>query len=183
MKSLNKAIIDTLASSCPTNSDCLDKQIPNEIIKKEELFEYQRLKHQLNFDKNNNTEIVICLSDDDDDDEIEETSKINESLNENDVIILDDDVEHLTRNSRLTLKQLKDKQNFNRFLKTYYEEYVIDAKFVGNVGRWLNHSCDPNVFVQNVFVDTHDLKFPWIALFSSKTIKAGEELCCKLLFT
>ena len=31
--------------------------------------------------------------------------------------------------------------------------------FQGNIGRYLNHSCDPNVFVQNVFVESHDLRF------------------------
>ena len=36
--------------------------------------------------------------------------------------------------------------------------YVMDAKTTGNIGRYLNHSCHPNVFVQNVFVDTHDLR-------------------------
>lgn len=30
----------------------------------------------------------------------------------------------------------------------------------------LQHSCSPNLFVQNVFVDTHDLRFPWVAFFS-----------------
>lgn len=32
----------------------------------------------------------------------------------------------------------------------------------------LQHSCTPNLFVQNVFVDTHDLRFPWVAFFASK---------------
>lgn len=32
----------------------------------------------------------------------------------------------------------------------------------------LQHSCIPNLFVQNVFVDTHDLRFPWVAFFASK---------------
>jgi len=32
----------------------------------------------------------------------------------------------------------------------------------------LQHSCSPNVFVQNVFVDTHDLRFPWVAFFASR---------------
>lgn len=32
----------------------------------------------------------------------------------------------------------------------------------------LQHSCSPNLFVQNVFVDTHDLRFPWVAFFASK---------------
>ncbi|XP_045036410.1 histone-lysine N-methyltransferase SETDB1 isoform X2 [Daphnia magna] len=39
--------------------------------------------------------------------------------------------------------------------------YVMDAKSTGNIGRYLNHCCKPNVFVQNVFVDTQDLRFPW----------------------
>ncbi|XP_063701823.1 histone-lysine N-methyltransferase eggless [Culicoides brevitarsis] len=54
--------------------------------------------------------------------------------------------------------------------------YVMDAKICGNIGRYFNHSCDPNMFVQNVFVDTHDLRFPWVAFFSSRYIKAGTEL-------
>ena len=55
------------------------------------------------------------------------------------------------------------------------ECYIMDAKQTGNIGRYLNHSCHPNVFVQNVFVDTHDLRFPWIAFFTSTYVKAGKE--------
>merc|ERR1719186_954004 len=55
--------------------------------------------------------------------------------------------------------------------------YVMDAKLIGNIGRYMNHSCDPNVFVQNAFVDTHDLRFPWVAFFAFTFIKAGDELC------
>ncbi|CAH4032426.1 unnamed protein product [Pieris brassicae] len=54
--------------------------------------------------------------------------------------------------------------------------YIMDAKVQGNIGRYLNHSCCPNVFVQNVFVDTHDPRFPWVAFFASTHIKAGKEL-------
>ncbi|KOC60821.1 Histone-lysine N-methyltransferase eggless [Habropoda laboriosa] len=54
--------------------------------------------------------------------------------------------------------------------------YIMDAKTTGNIGRYLNHSCDPNVFVQNVFVDTHDLRFPWVAFFALNYIRAGQEL-------
>lgn len=49
--------------------------------------------------------------------------------------------------------------------------YVMDAKVRGNLGRYFNHSCSPNLFVQNVFVDTHDLRFPWVAFFASTQIK------------
>ncbi|XP_026322573.1 histone-lysine N-methyltransferase eggless-like [Hyposmocoma kahamanoa] len=54
--------------------------------------------------------------------------------------------------------------------------YIMDAKVQGNIGRYLNHSCCPNVFVQNVFVDTHDPRFPWVAFFALSNIRAGTEL-------
>jgi len=54
--------------------------------------------------------------------------------------------------------------------------YIMDAKCIGNIGRYLNHSCRPNVMVQNCFVDTHDIRFPWVAFFSKWKITAGEEL-------
>ncbi|XP_067135489.1 histone-lysine N-methyltransferase SETDB1-like isoform X3 [Centruroides vittatus] len=64
-------------------------------------------------------------------------------------------------------------------LRSYFNEeycYIMDAKTCGNIGRYLNHSCCPNVFVQNVFVDTHDLRFPWVAFFAMTHIRAGTEL-------
>lgn len=54
--------------------------------------------------------------------------------------------------------------------------YIMDAKRTGNIGRFLNHSCEPNVFVQNVFVDTHDLRFPWVSFFAIHNVRAGTEL-------
>lgn len=54
--------------------------------------------------------------------------------------------------------------------------YIMDAKHNGNIGRYMNHSCSPNVFVQNVFVDTHDLRFPWVTFFAGRHIPAGSEL-------
>ncbi|CAF1161216.1 unnamed protein product, partial [Didymodactylos carnosus] len=55
--------------------------------------------------------------------------------------------------------------------------YTLDAKLIGNIGRYFNHSCSPNLEVQNVFVDTHDIHFPWIGFFATKFIKSGTELC------
>eukprot|EP00090_Calanus_glacialis_P005235 TRINITY_DN14048_c0_g1_i1.p1 TRINITY_DN14048_c0_g1~~TRINITY_DN14048_c0_g1_i1.p1 ORF type:complete len:889 (-),score=197.01 TRINITY_DN14048_c0_g1_i1:213-2639(-) len=57
------------------------------------------------------------------------------------------------------------------------EIFIMDAMSHGNIGRYLNHSCDPNVFVQNVFVKSHDLRFPNIAFFTFKFVPAGTELC------
>ena len=36
--------------------------------------------------------------------------------------------------------------------------YVMDANTEGNIGRYFNHCCEPNLFVQNVFVESHDLR-------------------------
>ncbi|XP_004716659.1 histone-lysine N-methyltransferase SETDB1 isoform X2 [Echinops telfairi] len=68
------------------------------------------------------------------------------------------------------------RKNTRQFYDGEESCYIIDAKLEGNLGRYLNHSCSPNLFVQNVFVDTHDLRFPWVAFFASKRIRAGTEL-------
>ncbi|OWK56211.1 histone-lysine N-methyltransferase SETDB2 isoform X1 [Lonchura striata] len=54
--------------------------------------------------------------------------------------------------------------------------YVLDATKEGNVGRFLNHSCCPNLFAQSVFVETHNKSFPWVAFFTNRHVKAGTEL-------
>ncbi|CAB3401694.1 unnamed protein product [Caenorhabditis bovis] len=61
--------------------------------------------------------------------------------------------------------------------------FVLDAKRRGNIGRFLNHSCDPNVVTQHVLYDTHDLRLPWTAFFARRFIKAGEELCWDYNYT
>ncbi|CAN8003549.1 unnamed protein product [Ixodes pacificus] len=69
-------------------------------------------------------------------------------------------------------------KSFRQLMRFFNEEYcyIMDAKNCGNIGRYLNHSCCPNVYVQNVFVDSHDLRFPWVAFFASRYIRAGMEL-------
>ncbi|XP_048197352.1 histone-lysine N-methyltransferase SETDB2 isoform X2 [Perognathus longimembris pacificus] len=54
--------------------------------------------------------------------------------------------------------------------------FLLDASKEGNVGRFLNHSCCPNLFVQNVFVETHDRNFPLVAFFTNRYVKARTEL-------
>ncbi|KFV62153.1 Histone-lysine N-methyltransferase SETDB2, partial [Dryobates pubescens] len=54
--------------------------------------------------------------------------------------------------------------------------YALDATKEGNVARFLNHSCCPNLFAQSVFVETHNRSFPWVAFFTNRLVKAGTEL-------
>ncbi|XP_061908409.1 histone-lysine N-methyltransferase SUV39H1-A [Entelurus aequoreus] len=59
----------------------------------------------------------------------------------------------------------------------YVEDvYTVDAAHQGNVSHFVNHSCNPNLQVFNVFIDNIDERLPRIALFSTRSIRAGEEL-------
>lgn len=79
--------------------------------------------------------------------------------------------------SKRTYEIRKTRQKYRKFhdiLKSH--DYTLDARMSGNIGRFCNHSCDPNAFVQNVFIETHDLRFPVVGIFSCRAIKAYEEI-------
>lgn len=56
--------------------------------------------------------------------------------------------------------RLNGTSHLNRTLLPDYDGivYTLDAKLIGNVGRYFNHSCSPNLVVQNVFVDVRRSK-------------------------
>ncbi|XP_067130013.1 histone-lysine N-methyltransferase EHMT2-like isoform X2 [Centruroides vittatus] len=56
------------------------------------------------------------------------------------------------------------------------ETYCLDARYYGNISRFINHLCEPNLVPVKIFVDHQDLSFPRIAFFSSRDIKPLEEL-------
>ena len=56
------------------------------------------------------------------------------------------------------------------------ESYCIDACKYGNVTRFVNHSCKPNLIPVRVFIGHHDLHFPRIAFFAARDIAPNEEL-------
>lgn len=57
-----------------------------------------------------------------------------------------------------------------------YARPIVDAKEEGNIGRFFNHACQPNIFIQNVFTEHQDMRFPHTSFFTMRNIKAGEEL-------
>ncbi|CAM9276571.1 unnamed protein product, partial [Ectocarpus fasciculatus] len=61
--------------------------------------------------------------------------------------------------------------------ETKNNTYTLDANHFGNVARFLNHSCTPNVEKVTVFCDSQDVRLPRVALFTSQVVPAGEELC------
>ncbi|XP_006237058.1 histone-lysine N-methyltransferase SETMAR isoform X1 [Rattus norvegicus] len=52
-------------------------------------------------------------------------------------------------------------------------ETFVDPTYIGNIGRFLNHSCEPNLLMIPVRIDS---MVPKLALFAAKDILPGEEL-------
>ncbi|XP_059183550.1 histone-lysine N-methyltransferase SETDB2 [Centropristis striata] len=67
-------------------------------------------------------------------------------------------------------------KSLKRSMEEGEDAYFLDAGKEGNVSRFINHSCQPNLFVQNVFTDCHDPAFPVIAFFTNRVVVAGTEL-------
>lgn len=56
------------------------------------------------------------------------------------------------------------------------QPYVIDATKYGNVARFINHSCLPNLVNYQVLVESMDCQLAHIGLYASRDIVVGEEL-------
>ncbi|PUZ70463.1 hypothetical protein GQ55_2G232900 [Panicum hallii var. hallii] len=56
------------------------------------------------------------------------------------------------------------------------EGFTIDAAECGNVGRFINHSCSPNLYAQNVLWDHDDMRMPHVMLFAVENIPPLQEL-------
>ncbi|CAA0834523.1 Histone-lysine N-methyltransferase- H3 lysine-9 specific SUVH5 [Striga hermonthica] len=54
--------------------------------------------------------------------------------------------------------------------------FAIDAGVYGNVGRFINHSCSPNMYAQDVLYDHADNKMPRIMFFATEDISPLQEL-------
>ncbi|GAB2249710.1 hypothetical protein Droror1_Dr00013069 [Drosera rotundifolia] len=55
-------------------------------------------------------------------------------------------------------------------------EYCIDAGSTGNLARFINHSCEPNLFVQCVLSSHHDVRLARIVLIAADNIPPLQEL-------
>ncbi|CAN8287768.1 unnamed protein product [Cochlearia groenlandica] len=55
--------------------------------------------------------------------------------------------------------------------------FTIDAAKKGNIGRFINHSCSPNLYAQNVLYDHEDARIPHVMFFAMDNIPPLQELC------
>ncbi|XP_031118338.1 histone-lysine N-methyltransferase, H3 lysine-9 specific SUVH4 [Ipomoea triloba] len=55
-------------------------------------------------------------------------------------------------------------------------EFCIDGFSTGNISRFINHSCQPNLFVQCVLSNHHDIKLARVVLMAADNIPPLQEL-------
>ncbi|KAK9678085.1 hypothetical protein RND81_11G187000 [Saponaria officinalis] len=55
-------------------------------------------------------------------------------------------------------------------------EFCIDAGSTGNIARFINHSCEPNLFVQCILSSHHDIRLARVMLFAADNIPPLQEL-------
>lgn len=70
-----------------------------------------------------------------------------------------------------------DDENYIFVINEYFSNHVtttvIDATIIGNIGRYINHSCQPNCMIIPVRVDS---LIPRLAIFAIKDIQCNEEI-------
>ncbi|PPS09848.1 hypothetical protein GOBAR_AA10788 [Gossypium barbadense] len=76
-----------------------------------------------------------------------------------------DDLSTLIHDSRSSFRQVVPECGF-----------TIDAARFGNMGRFINHSCSPNLYAQNVLYDHDDKRIPHIMFFAAENIPPLQEL-------
>jgi len=78
---------------------------------------------------------------------------------------------------KLHFNLMKKKANYVLQIRENYEKMIIntfiDAENKGNVSRFLNHSCDPNLYFDIIRINHF---IPQVAFFAMRDIEVGEEL-------
>lgn len=63
------------------------------------------------------------------------------------------------------------------------EAYTVDAYRYGNISHFINHSCEPNLCVVNVWIDCLDPNLSRLALFALEDIEQGQEVTIDYKFS
>ena len=69
--------------------------------------------------------------------------------------------------------------SYTVYTTSFYRSYLInfaiflqvDAAFYGNLSHFINHSCDPNLSIFNVYINCLDPNLPQLCLFARRLIQ------------
>lgn len=84
--------------------------------------------------------------------------------------------EVLTKTEALKRSSQKHEMNYIIVVQEHHRDKtitIVDPTFIGNVGRYANHSCEPNLVMHPVRIES---LVPHLALFAKRDIHKGEEL-------
>ncbi|XP_070615721.1 histone-lysine N-methyltransferase SETDB2 [Erythrolamprus reginae] len=138
--------------------------------------EFEKLVNTINSEANTDCHNKILLSDAvmksklpmEDDKEVKKQHKV--------ILESDCTIKGKTQKNKQELACMNEAAEIEACPMNEEKPCLLDATSEGNVGRFLNHSCSPNLFVQSVFVETHNRNYPWVAFFTNRRVKAGTEL-------
>ncbi|OMO99299.1 hypothetical protein COLO4_13375 [Corchorus olitorius] len=80
------------------------------------------------------------------------------------------------RQQDASLPMIQDMDKADEQRSENVPEFCIDAGSFGNVARFINHSCEPNLFIQCVLSAHHDFKLARVMLFAADNIPPLQEL-------
>lgn len=87
---------------------------------------------------------------------------------------------HDQRRSRDASSETVDQMHKHDDQKFEVPEFCIDAGSVGNIARFINHSCEPNLFVQCVLSSHQDIKLARVVLFAADNIPPLQVVRCSV---
>ncbi len=76
----------------------------------------------------------------------------------------------MQRRGEKVIPPLDGGPDINQTCEGHSPLFVLDAGKGGNVSRFLNHSCEPNVFIQCMLSDHHDVTMPRIVMCAAENI-------------
>jgi len=86
-------------------------------------------------------------------------------------------IDKISAYEKIEKNRLRKKNNYVLQIREIYKNMVvntfIDAEEKGNLSRFINHSCEPNLYFDLVRVNYF---IPQVAFYAKKNIKIGEEI-------
>ena len=139
-------------SSCRCSSDCINRVVQNGILHKLQVFKSDRKGWALRALEPILSNSFVC-------EYAGEILPFDEAKQR---------TKSLTKDDMNYILVVRETVHKGEVIKTY-----IDPTHIGNVGRFINHSCSPTLFQVIARVEN---EIPRVALFTRKDIKAYEEL-------